>query len=64
MNDNSRPISIACSECTNQIERTYESLRDNETLTCPVCDHQMAAERAAIIQHIETIRNTIAAIAK
>jgi DNA-directed RNA polymerase subunit RPC12/RpoP len=59
-----RPISIACSECTNQTAKTYEWLRANESLKCPACGHLMAAERAAVIRHIESVRNTIAAIAR
>jgi len=64
MNEDGNSISIACSKCTNQIERTYESLRENEGLTCPACGHAMAAERAAVVRHVETIRRTIAGIAK
>ena len=58
------PISIACSECTNQIDRTYEQLRASEVLKCPACGHQMTAERAAVVRYIECVRNTIAAIAR
>jgi DNA-directed RNA polymerase subunit RPC12/RpoP len=64
ISDDQRPIRIACSECTNQVEKTYEWLRENEALTCPVCGHPMAAERAAVVRHVETIRSTIAAIAR
>jgi len=64
MNDDRSPISVACSKCANQIEKTYEWLRENESLVCPVCGHQMAAERAAVVRHVETIRSTIAAIAR
>jgi DNA-directed RNA polymerase subunit RPC12/RpoP len=62
MNEDGNPISFACSECTNQIEKTYEWLRENEGLACPACGHSMAAERAAVVRHVETIRSTIATI--
>jgi len=58
------PISIACSECTNQIAKTYEWLREHELLECPTCGHSMKAERAAVLGHIEAIRSTIASVAK
>ena len=64
MSDDSSLIPIACSECTNQIERTYTALRESEALTCPACGHAMKAERAAVVGHIESIRRTIASVAK
>jgi len=64
MNDDRRPIPVACPEYTNQVEKTYEWLRENESLSCPVCGHPMAAERAAVVRHVETIRRTIAVIAR
>jgi len=57
------PISIACSACTNQVAKTYEWLRANDLLECPVCGHHMTRERAAVVQHVETIRSKIGAVA-
>jgi DNA-directed RNA polymerase subunit RPC12/RpoP len=58
------PIPIACTECSNQVARTYEQLRENGALQCPACGHAMAAERAAVIHHIEAIRSVIATVDK
>jgi hypothetical protein len=58
------PISIACSECTHQIAKTYKWLREHELLECPACGHPMKAECAAVMGHIEAIRSTIASVAK
>ena len=62
MSDRHDLISIACSECSNQIEKTYEHLVANETLDCPTCGHQMMAERAAVVRHIATIRRAMAGV--
>jgi len=58
------PISIACTNCHNQLEKTREWLRANEELElrCPTCGHSMTSERAAVIRHIEAIRKAIAEI--
>lgn len=53
------PILIVCTACTNRIERTYSSLRDNQTLECPACGADMANERAAVVEHNETIGRII-----
>ena len=58
------PISIACSNCTNQIQRTYEQLKADGALECPACGHKMTAERSAVVQHVEAIRDAVAAVAK
>ena len=55
-------ISIACSECSNQIERTYEQLQAREALECPGCGHRMTAERAAVVRHVEMIRMAMAGV--
>jgi predicted RNA-binding Zn-ribbon protein involved in translation (DUF1610 family) len=49
MSDDDSATPIACSECSNQIERSYRSLRDEESLVCPACGHSMKAERAAVM---------------
>ena len=56
------PISIACSECTNQIQRTYEQLQASDALKCPACSRQMNEERAAVMRHVETIRRAMAGV--
>jgi DNA-directed RNA polymerase subunit RPC12/RpoP len=61
--DDDAPIPIACTECSNQVGKTYEWLTGNP-LECPVCGHKMTAERAAVLQHVEAIRKAIAAIAR
>jgi DNA-directed RNA polymerase subunit RPC12/RpoP len=58
------PIPIACSECSNQVEHTYEELKASTGLECPACGHQMAAERAAVVRHVQTVRDSIAAVGK
>ena len=55
-------ISIACSECTNQIKRTYDQLKDSEALECPACGHHMTTERAAVARHVEMIRMAMAGV--
>jgi hypothetical protein len=50
---------MVCTACTNRVERTYASLRDNEKLECPACGRDMASERAAVIDHNEAIGRTI-----
>jgi DNA-directed RNA polymerase subunit RPC12/RpoP len=62
MNDHDDPISIACGECSNQIEKTYEQLVTNEALECPACGHHMTAERAAVVRHIAAIRRAMAGV--
>ena len=62
MSDPHDLISIACSECSNQIEKTYEQLVANEALECPACGHHMIAERTAVVRHIETIRGAMAGV--
>ena len=64
MGDDDSITPIACSECSNQIEKTYQSLRDEDSLVCPACGHSMKAERAAVVEHIESIRNAIASVAR
>jgi hypothetical protein len=39
-------------------------MRDSPLLECPVCGHKMTAERAAVLLHVETIRNALAQVAK
>ena len=56
------PISIACTSCHNQVEKTREWLRANEEFKCPTCGHSMKSERAAVIRHIEAIQTAIAEI--
>ena len=55
------PILIICTKCSNRVEKTYESLHANADLQCPVCGHNMADERAAVLAHVDRIRQTIAA---
>ena len=62
MSDHDDPISIACSECSNQIKKTYGQMLANEALVCPACGHHMTAERAAVVRHIETIRRAMAGV--
>jgi hypothetical protein len=57
--ENDIPILMVCTACTNRVERTYASLRDNEKLECPACGRDMASERAAVIDHNEAIGRTI-----
>jgi DNA-directed RNA polymerase subunit RPC12/RpoP len=49
-------IPIACTHCHAQVERTFQSLCDNDVLECPTCGHKMASERAAVIHHVARIR--------
>jgi len=35
------PIPIACTECSNQIRKTFEQLVANEALECPACGHRI-----------------------
>ena len=56
------PISIACSECSNQIQKTYEQLQTSEALKCPACGRQMTEERAAVVRHVEAIRRAMAGV--
>jgi hypothetical protein len=53
------PILMACTACANRLERAYSALRDNEKLECPACGRDMASERAAVIDHNETIGRII-----
>lgn len=57
------PIPIACTECSNQVGKTYEWLLGNP-LECPACGHKMAAERSAVLDHVGMIRKAIASIAR
>lgn len=61
--DDEASIPIACTECSNQVGKTYEWLAGNP-LECPVCGHKMTTERAAVLLHVETIRKAIAEIAR
>jgi DNA-directed RNA polymerase subunit RPC12/RpoP len=61
--DDEASIPIACTECSNQVGKTYEWLAGN-ALECPVCGHKMTTERAAVLLHVETIRKAIAEIAR
>jgi hypothetical protein len=54
--DDNAPIPIACTHCHTQIPKTYRELRDSSELECHVCGHKMKSERAAVLQHLETIR--------
>jgi NAD-dependent SIR2 family protein deacetylase len=62
--ESDKPIPIACAQCHNQVEKTFQWLSDNELLECPSCRRNMASERAAVIQHVRTIRKTIADFAR
>ena len=62
MSDRHDLISIACSECSNQVEKTYEQLVATEALDCPACGHHMTAERAAVVRHIAMIRRAMAGV--
>jgi len=57
--DSQSTILIVCADCTNRVERTYASLRDNQTLECPACGRDMASERAAVVEHNEAIGRII-----
>ena len=61
MNQSDEPILIVCAECTNRVEKTYDWLLANTLLHCPACGRDMAGERAAVVAHVERIRQTIAA---
>ncbi len=54
--DDNAPIPIACTHCHTQIAKTYQTLRDSPQLECHACGHKMTSERAAVLQHLETIR--------
>jgi Zn ribbon nucleic-acid-binding protein len=54
------PIPIACTKCRHQVEKTFAWLSDNELLECPACHHDMAGERAAVVEHVRSIRKAIA----
>jgi DNA-directed RNA polymerase subunit RPC12/RpoP len=56
------PIPVACTECSNQVQKTYEELVTNQTLQCPACGHRMTAERVAVVRHIETITRAMAGV--
>ena len=58
MADENAAISIACSECTNQVQQTYEWLLANE-LKCPACGHIMVNESKAVTRYIRNIREKI-----
>jgi Zn finger protein HypA/HybF involved in hydrogenase expression len=55
MTDENEPIAIACSECTNQVQKTYEWLLENE-LKCPACGHVMVDESKAVTSYIRQVR--------
>jgi len=57
-------ILIACGECSNRLEDSFEQLRESAALLCPVCGHDMKRERAAVLEHIETIRKAIAEVGR
>jgi len=61
-NETDAPISIACTNCHNQVEKTREWLHANEEFKCPTCGHSMRSERAAVVRHIEAIQKAIAEI--
>jgi len=58
MADENAPISIACSECTNQVPKTYEWLLVNE-LKCPACGHVMVDESNAVTRFIRDVREKL-----
>jgi DNA-directed RNA polymerase subunit RPC12/RpoP len=60
MRSDEEPILIACGECTSRVEKTFRWLSENRLLECPVCGRNMGDERAAVVDHVETIRRTIA----
>lgn len=62
MTDADQPIAIACPICHRQVEKTLDWLRANEQLACPSCGHGMAAGRAAVMRHIETVRRAMAEV--
>lgn len=61
-NETDEPILIACGECSNRRDASYQQLRDAAALLCPVCGHDMKRERAAVLEHIEAIRKAIAEV--
>jgi ribosomal protein S27E len=58
MTQNSELIAIACSECTNQLQKTYEWLLVNE-LKCPACGHVMVDESKAVTRYIREVREKL-----
>jgi len=62
--DDNASIPIACTECHSQVTKTVQSMRDSPVLECPACGHKMTAERAAVLLHVETIRNALAQVAR
>jgi hypothetical protein len=63
MTDANAPISIACCECTNQVQKTYEWLLANE-LKCPACGHVMVDESKAVTRYIRKIRERISGVGR
>ena len=61
MVDESAPISIACSECTNQMRQTFEWLLVNE-LKCPACGHVMVDESNAVTKFIRDVREKLSEV--
>ena len=61
--DDNAPIPIACTHCHTQIPKTYRELRDSSQLECHACGHKMTSERAAVLQHLDTISLALAAFA-
>jgi hypothetical protein len=59
-----KPIPIACTNCHNQVEKTFQWLSDNDGLECPSCRRSMAEERAAVLRHVQGIRKVIAEFAR
>jgi hypothetical protein len=59
-----KPIPIACTNCHNQVEKTFQWLSDNDRLECPSCHRNMADERAAVLRHVQGIRKVIADFAR
>jgi DNA-directed RNA polymerase subunit RPC12/RpoP len=59
--DDNAPIPIACTHCHTQIAKTYRELRDSQQLECRACGHKMTNERAAVLQHLDTISLALAA---
>ena len=61
--DDNAPIPIACTHCHTQVAKTYRALRDSPQLECLACGHKMTSERAAVLQHLDTIQGALAAFA-
>lgn len=62
--ESDKPISIACVKCHNQVQKSFQWLSDNAVLECPHCGRNMADERAAVIEHVESIRRVIGDFAR